>query len=205
MNIAKATTRPSARRTVFAWLLPVFLCAVTLVGCEVIEELGTDVPDDKKSNSDTAPTVINKNSQDVDTAVPEPNIEITLGDIPIAAEECHVTVLPAAGGYSATLRVTSYSSPDTESFPSIFIQADISSDKITEVLNQKFPAKIYIQTSQKAVIWETPDVQPGEITIKNADDLGRVIGVVTAGAMMQLGSADSMTLSGSFDGRRLAD
>jgi predicted small secreted protein len=200
----RASTKPAAINRTSVPLSALLICAFTLAGCDAIEDLGTDGSNDKKPNSNTNSTGGSTAGQTTDATIPDPIIELKLGDIPIAAKQCHVTVLPAAGGYPATVQVSSYPSPSAESFPSILIQADISSDNLTEVLNQKFPAKIHVKEGPKAVDWITPDGQPGEITIQNADDSGRVVGTFSASAMRLLGSSDELTLSGSFDGRAVA-
>ena len=184
------------------WLLVVaasFFALGGAAGCEwfegAIEETTQTVQKTTEKVVDTAANAIEENTP------AEKFVKLVVGTRSVSSATCSVKLIPPIAGRPAVLKITSYEDPSAESFPSILIQANAAgSTSVNDIIDQPLQAQIKVATSDVDPVWFTPDDQPANITIRSADDSGRVIGVIINGIVANSGNADELKIKGDFDG-----
>jgi len=180
--------------------LPILgLLAVIMAGCEF---LGLDEADDtkppiKKNVTSPPPTTDPRVSETV-----QPTLQLKIGEgHNVRVQDCYVRLIPAASDRPAVLQIASYASPETESFPSIFISANAPADDMKAIVGQSLTARIFITDKQEGTVWHTADDVPANITVRNADDAGRVTGTIIDGVLHNSSTSTQTPVSGRFDGK----
>jgi hypothetical protein len=175
------------------------VCLVAAPGCDTISNLGEDTS--KKKSSDKTPTRPSVSS--TGDATSATTMEFDLGaDRKITLPECHVQWIPARAGYPAAVQIKSYENAKSESFPSLFIQAEAPGDDLKAIRDQTLDAVIYLADGANGEVWHTIATDPAKVKITASDDSGRVVGKISAANLVQVSTQDKFVASGSFSGRR---
>lgn len=168
-----------------------------LTGCDYVQSFFKEEKPAKKQAGTTAPP---KKEEPAKPAPPPPRV-IALGMTPpVEAKDCQIKLTAAAGQVPAILQVASYVDKQTESYPSVFIQAVVPSATLTDILEQPLQAKIYVALAAGGPFFSTPDGQPAQLTLKAADDQ-HVVGTIENATLVDQASGQKSSVAGRFDGK----
>jgi hypothetical protein len=171
--------------------------SVALSGCDYVQSYFQEEKPVKPQAGATAPP---KKAKPAKAAPPPPRM-IALGMTPpIEAKECQIKLTAAAGQVPAILQIASYADKQTESYPSVFIQAVAPSGTLSDILEQPLQAKVYVALAAAGPFFSTPDGQLAQVTVKAADDQ-HVVGTIENATLVDKASGQQATASGRFDGK----
>lgn len=168
-----------------------------LTGCDYVQSF---FKAEKPVKKQAAVPAVPKKVEPEKPAPPPPRV-IALGMAPpIEAKECLIKLTAAAGQVPAILQVSSYVDKQTESYPSIFVQAVAPSSSVADILEQPLPAKVHVALAAGGPFYSTPDGQPAQLTLKEADDQ-HVVGTIENATLVDQASGQKSTITGRFDGK----
>jgi hypothetical protein len=119
---------------------------------------------------------------------------------PIEVNECLIKLTAAAGNVPAILQIATYADKHTESYPSVFIQAEAPTGKLTDLKDQPLAAKVFVARSASGPFFSTPEGQLAQLTITGSD-AQHVKGTIENAVLLDQASGQSATVSGTFDGK----
>ncbi|MDH3717368.1 MAG: hypothetical protein OES79_04540 [Planctomycetota bacterium] len=189
--------RPAAIRSRYLLLCGLLLLAAP--GCDLFKE-----PEGPKTKASPRKKVEPPPKQ-VDVTPPEPAppapaIELNVGGQTRKLPSCYLKLIPSTSQTPAVLMVTSYPNEQQESYPSFFMRVVLSGDDLAKLLGQPMPARIWFAAKPNDIVYHTPDGEPASVTIRNADDAGRVLGTIIDAKLLNTANDESMSISGQFDG-----
>ncbi|MCE9557052.1 MAG: hypothetical protein K8T91_27205 [Planctomycetes bacterium] len=181
------------RRLIFITLA----LSIALTGCDYVQSFFKEEKPVKKQAGTTTPP----KQVEPEKPTPPPPRVISLGMTPpIEVKECQIKLTAPAGQVPAILQVSSYVDKQTESYPSVFIQAVAPSSSLADILEQPLQAKVYVALAAAGPFYSTPDGQPAQLTLKLADDQ-HVLGTIENATLVDQASGQKSTASGKFDGK----
>ena len=183
----------------FFAILAVATFALVPAGCDFLDSTGNGGGTTPPPKNGTSPP-----TTDGTVVTPPPPaerlIELNVSGRTRKLDTCYIKLLPSTSRTPAVLIVTSYPSPQEESFPSFYMRAALEDGDLQALLGKPIQAKIWLATEQNGPILRTPDDAPANITIRNADDDGRVVGSIINADLINTTNSDKLTITGRFDG-----
>ena len=97
------------------------------------------------------------------------SIELTAGE-PIKTDACYVRWIPQGSGRPTVLQLQSYSEADRETFPSVFLQAPVQANSITELIGEPIAARLFVQREAEGPVLFSDVSTPVELKITAVQD-----------------------------------
>lgn len=126
------------------------------------------------------------------------SIELDFAE-PVKTGVCRAQLHTFHGRPSSVLQLTSYTEVGEEEFPAVLIRAVVAADSPAALVDQVFPAEIYVMTEGGDLVWHTATDVPVEIRISSFDN-GVIAGEVAAGSLVAAGEGPS-DVTGRFHGK----
>jgi hypothetical protein len=92
------------------------------------------------------------------------SIELTAGDV-VKTDACYVSLIPQGAGRPTVLQLQSYRDAERESFPSVFLQAHVQANSITELVGEPLAARLFVQREAEGPMLFTDIDAPVELKI----------------------------------------
>ncbi len=108
------------------------------------------------------------------------SIELTAG-APIKTDACYVSLIPQGSGRPTVLQLQSYR--DAESFPSVFLQAHVQANSITELIGEPLAARLFVQREAQGPVLFSDAATPIELKITAIED--QVVSATLTGAALR--------------------
>ena len=187
-----------------------FLVSVALGGC------GTDVSEIASSVKDAATQGLEKAKQtagEVGQSVTETaknaagNLSETMGmagdfDLqagqPVKTDACYARCVALGQDRPAVLQLQSYQDAEHESFPSVFVQAEVIYIEPASLVGKTVEAQLFIKRQQNEPTLFTRDT-PVQLKIDAIED-GLLVGQIVSGSLSSSGTSETTPVSGSFHG-----
>jgi len=171
---------------------------LSLTGCDYFESFFKE--ETKPAPKPVTPATTKKPDEPAPPAAPPPQLISLSLTPPVEAKNCHIKLTAAAGRVPAMLQIASYADKQSESYPSVFIQAVAPSSTLTDILEQPLPAKIYVALAAAGPFFSTAEGQSAQVTIIAKDDQ-HVVGKIENANLLDQASGQTATVSGKFDGQ----
>jgi hypothetical protein len=97
------------------------------------------------------------------------SIELTAGE-PIKTGACYVSLIPQGSGRPTVLQLQSYRDADGETFPSVFLQAHVQANSITELIGEPLAARLFVQREAQGPVLFSDVSTPIELKITAIQD-----------------------------------
>ncbi len=110
------------------------------------------------------------------------SIELTAG-APIKTDACYVSLIPQGSGRPTVLQLQSYRDADGESFPSVFLQAHVQANSITELIGEPLAARLFVQREAQGPVLFSDAATPIELKITAIED--QVVSATLTGAALR--------------------
>jgi hypothetical protein len=177
---------------------PLLALCLGMAGCDYFESFFKE--EKTATPKPVVPATTKKPDEPAPPAAPPPqSISLSLTP-PIEAKNCHIELTAATGRVPAILQISSYADKQSESYPSVFIQAVAPTAILTDILDQPLSAKIFVALAAHGPFFSTPDGQPAQITVQAADDQ-HVVGKIENANLLDQASGQTAAVSGKFDGQ----
>jgi len=129
------------------------------------------------------------------------SIELSAG-VAIQTNACYVHFVPQGSGRAAVFQLRSYRDAGSESFPSVFLQAQTRANSIEELAAEgTIPSRLFVQLESNGPVLFSDVGQPVELTITNVDD-ETLAAELSGGSLRSTESAPQVTVTGTFQGVR---
>lgn len=126
------------------------------------------------------------------------HFELTL-DEPVKAGRCYATLVSFPSGRPSVLTMSSCREAEDESFPSVLLRAEVTTDTPAELSGQKLAAQLYVQSEAEGPVWHSPQGQPVEVNITTAGD-GSLEGELLGGSLVRTDTGQTTPVTGKFTG-----
>lgn len=126
-------------------------------------------------------------------------MELELGG-PTTTSECYAALMTVSPKHPPVLQVTSYASPEAETFPSVFLRCEAPAGQPGSLVGQKIRAQAYVQLARDGAVWHAPADQPVEVSI-TAATAESITGEITAGQVVNSQDNSRLDLRGTFTGK----
>ncbi len=192
-------TYPSRHLIGAATLLPL------LLACSK-EDVNSLVEKTKQTVSDTAAKTtetVNDKISDA-TAVAKEKLqlagkcELQCGG-PIATPACYARLITFDDGRPSVLQLQSYRDIAEESFPSVYVHAQVTASQPTDLNGVSVSAQAFVQQQAQGAIWYTDPDNPIQIKVNSVAD-GLVKVELVSGKLLNSADATSQSISGMLEG-----
>jgi len=126
------------------------------------------------------------------------HIELTL-DEPVKTGRGYAVLVSFPSGRPAVLQVSSCREPLDETFPSVFLRAEVSARAPTELAGKELTAQLYVQAEPEGPVWHSPDEAPVEMRITTAGE-SSLEGEVLGGTLINTDTGETVSVTGTFVG-----
>ncbi len=165
--------------------LVVAFSAILLASC------GGKLPTLEEAKQSVAETV-----QSAPTIIDNGKFELTVGT-PIGTSSCYVKTVAFSANRPAVVQFSSYKDPKAESFPSIFVRAELPAGATSLAAGQSLSGQVYLQEKADGAVWHVDSVSPVELSVTLAD--GKIVDATIArGAVINTESGTSTPISGTL-------
>lgn len=161
---------------------------------EGVEKVTQSVSETAKEVKETVQDATDTVSEGVGLAG---SIDIKL-DSPVQAGACYVKFIQPTSGRPGVLQMQSYRDAGDESFPSVFMQAQVPTAAVPELVGQTFPAQVFVQTTEDGPTWHT-GTDSIQIKIASIEDK-MVSAELVSGALTNADTGASQPIQGTFNG-----
>ena len=138
-------------------LFALLACMLTTASCskkefdELVSKAKNDLDKVKKSADEEISKAIGTASEELGMSG-KASIQL---DQPIITSACYVSLIKQSPDRPNVLKMQSYTSPETESFPSIFMQAQVGNSSLQELVDTEVLAQLFVQAEQNGEVWYT--------------------------------------------------
>lgn len=126
------------------------------------------------------------------------SIELTAGEA-VKTDACYVSLIPQGVGRPTVLQLKSYRDADRESFPSVFLQAHVQANSITELIGEPLAARLFVQREAQGPILFSDIATPVELKISAVEDQ-LLSAAVVSGSLRDTSSGADVPVTGSISG-----
>jgi hypothetical protein len=190
-------------RVISCGLLLAVIC--TVLGCG-----GSSAPDAQRQPPSAVPRISPPPARSAPSNEPEPEapakvpaprhpigpwIEYQVANSDPITGKGYLRLL-VAPGFETVLELSSYDTPDHEEFPSLHIRAVTKSEKLSELVQKKLPAELFLMIEKDGNIIHNQPTQAVEIVISEID-VKNVRGTF-AGQVHDIDSTGDGPISGNF-------
>jgi hypothetical protein len=183
---------------------PAFLVLLTAGGCNRAE-VADLVDKAKQTAADAKNKVTESVSEQVGQAAGEVQEQLQLAgsielqlDQPLETQACYVHFLRPGSDRSNVLQIQSYRSADQESFPSVFLHAQVSAATVEELAGQVASARLFVQPERNGPVWYSAVGSPVEVKLVSVDEQTLTAEIV-AGTLTSTADGQ-IAVTGSFQG-----
>ncbi len=185
-------------------LVCLFLALIMVGGCNQGDV--TDLVDKvKQTASESSAKVRETVTEQVGNATGEMREQLQLAgsialqiDQPLTTQACYVQFVQLGSGRPNVLQMQSYRSAKDESFPSVFLHAQVSGSSVQELVGQVVSARLFVQPDRSGPTWYSPVASPVEVEIVSIDD--QTLTAELVGGMLQNTVDAEMGVTGTFQG-----
>ncbi len=126
------------------------------------------------------------------------SIELTAGE-KFTTNACYVSLIPQGAGRPTVLQLQSYRDADSESFPSVFLQAHVQANSITELIGEPLAARLFVQRQAQGPVLFSDSAMPIELEIIAVEE--KVVSAKITGAKLRDSSTGAeIPVTGSVTG-----
>ncbi|HRX79053.1 MAG TPA: hypothetical protein P5307_08320 [Pirellulaceae bacterium] len=126
------------------------------------------------------------------------SIELTAGDV-VKTDACYVSLIPQGAGRPTVLQLQSYRDAERESFPSVFLQAHVQANSITELVGEPLAARLFVQRVAEGPILFSDVDAPVELKI-TAIENNLVSAQLTGSKLRDTTTGAEIPVTGSISG-----
>lgn len=188
------------------------ILAVIAIGCSK-DELNKLANKAKNAVSDGSANVKEAVTEQVDTAKEKlkgaqaevqqqlkmaGKIKLNIGD-DIETQACYVTLIAQGSGRPSVLQLRSYHDPKSETFPSVFLQAQVQSVSAAELVNQTLQARLFVQVKEDSDVLFSEANKPVELKIVSVEDK-LVKAELGNASLLDTATGAAVTTTGQFEG-----
>lgn len=170
----------------------------TTAGCNKIDELNKMAKDSideaKKKVGDEFPNVVETVTEQAGLAG---NVNIKL-DKDVTTKACYASLVEQSPDRPNVLKLQSYASPDTESIPSIFIQAQVGTSSLAELVGSEVSAQVFVQTQRDGEVWFTDPAESIQVKITALED-NMLTAELVSGKLHSTVSGNSVDADGTIE------
>lgn len=167
-----------------------FACAIALLGACNKSEISDLVGKVKQTASESTEKVSQAVSEQIGETADQVqeqlnlagSIELTL-DSPIASQACYAQLIRQGSGRPNVLQLRSYRSADNESFPSVFLQAQVQADSPSELVGQIVSSRLFVQPTADGPLWYSATGNPVELKVVSVEE--HLLTAELAGGLLQ--------------------
>ena len=106
-------------------------------------------------------------------------------------------LITLSGTRHSVLQIRSYPKVDLESYPSIFIQAQVSANDMATLAGNTIPARLFLQVEENGPIWYSDEGQDVSLRIVSYTD-GEVSAKVESGILRNTDTGKQAEMVGEF-------
>jgi hypothetical protein len=159
-------------------------------GCDG-NALQKDLGDAVKSMQDTVSTASGATTGSIELSL-SPPVELDTG---------FARFTPPAFDRPGALELTSYKTPEDESFPSVYLRIESDIRLVEDLKGKSVPATLFVQMNATGEVWHTDLADPPQITVESATS-SLVICRISETPLTKAGSDQTVTVSGQITGVR---
>lgn len=126
------------------------------------------------------------------------SIELTL-DTPVATQACYAQFIRQGSGRPNVLQLQSYRSAENESFPSVFLQAQVQADSANELVGQIVSARLFVQPQTDGPLWYSAIGNPVELKVVSVEE-SLLTAELAGGSLRSTAGGADVAASGTFSG-----
>jgi hypothetical protein len=154
----------------FVWLVALWLSAALAVGCNKLMEQAKEAAD--KAAGEVAK--VTESVSDTATAAKEQlnmagSMELTVGE-PMKTNACYARIVSPGAGRATVLQLQSYGQAGQESFPSVFLQAQVAAATPAELAGQVVKARLFVQRATGGPVLFSENASPIELEVVSIAD-----------------------------------
>lgn len=186
------------------------LATLLVAGCDTdVGELASSVKEAASEGVDKVSETVSETAAEVQDTVQDAtdtvsegvglagSIDMTL-DSPTQVGACYAKFVQPASSRPGVFQLQSYRDAADESFPSVFVQAQVSAATVAELTGQTLPAQMFVQSTQDGPTWHT-ETDPVQIRIGAVED-ELVSAEIVGGALVNAATGASQPIQGTFSG-----
>jgi hypothetical protein len=123
-------------------------------------------------------------------------MELKLGE-PLTTQACYAQFIVQSAPRPNVLQLRSYRQIEQESFPSVFLQAQVSAASAGELVGQTVSAEMYVMREANGAIWRTPAGKSVQVKIGSIDNQ-LLTAEIVGGALESTDAAGETPVTGSL-------
>ncbi len=186
------------------------LAVVWIAGCDTdVADLASSVKDAATDGVDKVQQSVSETAKEVRETVQDATDTVNEGvglagsidmklDAPIQVGACYVKFVQPVSGRPGVLQLQSYREADDESFPSVFVQTQVSATTASELVGQTLAAQVFVQATKDGPTWHT-ETAPVQIKIASIEEK-TVSAEIVSGSLTNTGTGASQPIQGTFSG-----
>lgn len=147
-----------------------------------------------------ADTARDTTTQLAETAGMAGQFDLDVGE-PLQTSACYVQLITLGPDRPAVLQLQSYRDAERESFPSVFLRAEVTEGDYSALVGQTFEAEMFVKPQAESATLSTRD-GPIQVRIDAIDD-EQLTGEILAGSLTTSTDGTARPISGTFRGRAL--
>ena len=124
--------------------------------------------------------------------------ELTAGE-PLMTDACYVRVIAPGTGRPTILQLQSYRDAERESFPSVFLQAQLQANSLAELVGEPLSARLFIQREPEGPILFSEISTPITLTITSLENQ-LVSAELTGAALRDTSTGGDIPVTGNLTG-----
>lgn len=181
--------------------ITIVMLAIIAVGCSKDDLTGAL---DKAKNAVTETTDAVKEQMDSTTEQVQEqlnlagSIELTAGE-PLKTDACYVSLIPQGSGRPTILQLQSYRDAARESFPSVFVQAQVQANSLEELTGEPLFARMFVQRETQGSVLFSDVAAPIEFKITKIEDNFVTVELVSAN-LRETTTGAAIPVTGTFTG-----
>ena len=192
---------PKSRSFCLLAVTTLLIFLLTTMGCskKELDDLVSKAKDDldkvKKTVEEEIPKAIGAASEELGMSG-KASIRLDTKTFPTNA--CYVSLIEQSPDRPNVLKIQSYASPDSESFPSLFIQAQVGDSTLEELVGTEIMAQVFVQTNQGGEVWYTEPTDSLRVKISALEE-NMLTAELAGGKLHSTVSGNSVDAVGSME------
>jgi len=126
------------------------------------------------------------------------SIKLNVGS-KVQTTACYVHLLKQGSGRPTVLQFRSYRDAESESFPSIFLQAQVQAASAAELANQTVQCRLFVQLEEHGGVFFAEANTPVELRIISVEE-NLVKAVLGRASLLDTATGNMVTTTGQFEG-----
>jgi hypothetical protein len=145
---------------------PLLAIAALLAGCDAAQNAAQNA----QQAANQAQKAVVESTEATKAAIQEQagGSELTLNG-PVKTAACYVNFTPAVAGRASLLTLQSYRSAESEVFPSLYVQAQVPTASLTELVGQTVTAQMFVKPTATGPTWATDPAHGVQLKIVAID------------------------------------